>query len=611
VGGGHAVLSSRRANDWTAKFPAVRAAVETLPVQSAVLDGEVAVLGPDGRTTFQGLQQALGGGAAHLVYFVFDLLQLDGEDLRPRTLEARKAVLQELLARVPAGGVMRFSDHVVGHGPDVFAQACGRGLEGIVSKRRDAPYRSGRTMVWCKVKCTSRQELVIGGYTLPEGARTGLGSIVVGYHDAAGHLRFAGKVGTGFTQKMLGDLHRRLSALEQKECPFEPTPPRASLGRAVRWTRPELVAEVEFVEWTDDGRLRHPSFMGLREDRKAREVVREKPVPVAVAEKAAPAAAKGKRAPAAKGGGASKHGADGAEVLGQRISNPQRPLYPDAGLTKLDLARYYEAVGEAMVPHVAGRPLTLVRCPKGLSPGARNDEADCFYMKHAAVWSPPSLRKAGIRERNKTGQYLVADDAAGLVGLAQMDVLEIHTSNAHAASFERPDRIVLDLDPGPDVPWREVVEAARLVHDVLTGLGLRSFLKTTGGKGLHVLVPLAPTLDWDASLAFSRAVSELVMRQRPAAYTTAMPKQGREKKILLDYLRNNRGSTSVAAFSTRANPKATVSTPVAWDELDTRLRSDAFTVQSVPKRLASLRAEPWPGFFDLKQKLPADIARLL
>jgi bifunctional non-homologous end joining protein LigD len=275
-------------------------------------------------------------------------------------------------------------------------------------------------------------------------------------------------------------------------------------------------------------------------------------------------------------------------------------------MTKLALARYYEAVAEAMVPHVRDRPLTLVRCPKGLT-----QPDTCFYMKHSVVWSPPALRKVKVPERKKTGQYLVADDPPGLIALAQMDVLEVHTWNSRMEAVEHPDRIVLDLDPGPDVPWRETVEAARVVRAVLTGLGLTSFLKTTGGKGLHVVVPMAPVFDWEASLALSRAIAGLVVRERPRHYTVSMPKQGREKKILIDYLRNNRGSTSVAAFSTRAHPRATVSTPIAWDELGPDLRPDTFTVESVPRRLARQRRDPWAGFFAAKQTVREDVARLL
>ena len=304
------------------------------------------------------------------------------------------------------------------------------------------------------------------------------------------------------------------------------------------------------------------------------------------------------------GAAAPARAADGAVLVhGQRITHPERVLYPEDGFTKLDLARYYEAVGPAMIRHVAGRPLTLVRCPEGLG--------SCFFMKHSSVWSPPALRTVPIQEKTKVGQYLVADDVAGLIALCQMSVLEIHTWNSTAGDVDRYDRIVLDLDPGPEVPWREVVEAARLLRASLDSLHLTSFVKTTGGKGLHVVVPLAPAVDWEVGLAFSRAFAELVVRHRPQRYTTAMAKAGREKKILIDYLRNNRTNTSVAAFSTRARPGAPVSTPLSWDELGPRLRAERFTVESVPRRLASQRVDPWARSFTIRQTLDPALARRL
>jgi bifunctional non-homologous end joining protein LigD len=581
--GDRVTLLTRRGNDWTDHFPAVRDAVARLPAQRLLLDGEVTVVLPDGRTSFQALQNLLGGGRGQLVYWVFDLLHVDGEDVAALPLEERKVRLRSLVPRA-ADAVVRYSDHLVGHGPAVLAQACGRHLEGIVSKRRDRPYQSGRRGDWLKVKCMARQEFVIGGFTDPEGSRIGIGALLVGHHDRHGRLVFAGKVGTGFSQKTLVALRRRLRPLERDTSPFAVSPPTGWLGRHAHWVRPELVAEVEFSEWTEDGRLRHPSFQGLREDKPAREIRRERAKP-------APHAKTFRRRQAARV----------EAVAGQRLTHPERVLWPDRGLTKLDLARYYERIAEWVVPHVRGRPLTLVRCPDGLA-------GPCFYMKHSRVWSPPGLRKVNIREKTKTGEYLVADDLVGLVGLVQMDVLEIHTWNSTADDVERPDRVVLDLDPGPDVRWADVVAAARLVRDVLAGIALRSFVKTTGGKGLHVVVPLAPGHEWDACFAFSRTIAEAIVRDDPRRYTTAMPKAGREKKILIDYFRNNRTNTSVAAFSTRARPGAPVSVTLAWDELTSRLRPDRLTLETVPRRLASLRRDPWARYWTLRQRL-ADATR--
>jgi bifunctional non-homologous end joining protein LigD len=597
--GGTATLASRRANDWTAKFPTVRAAVEALPARNAVLDGEVAVPAADGRTSFQALQNALGGGAGAALYFVFDLLWLDSEDLTGLPLEERKQRLAKLLAGAKrTAGPLRYSDHVVGQGRAFFQQAQARGLEGIISKRRGEPYRRGRSTGWLKTKCITRQEFVIGGFTDPEGSRSGIGALLVGTYDAEGKLAFAGKVGTGFSQKTLGELRRKLVPLEQKQAPFAVVPPPGWLGRPAHWVRPELVAEVAFIEWTDDGRLRHPSFQGLREDKKPQSVVRERPTStgaIAPEKTVARSASKSASKPAGK---------DGPVVLGERISNPDRVVYPAVPLTKLDVARYYESVAEAMLPHVTGRPLSLVRCPEGLA-------GQCFYMKHYPMGVPASLAQVPIKEKSKTGNYLVVDSPQGLVALAQLGVLEVHPWNSTRDRLEHPDRFILDLDPGPEVKWAEVIETAKLIRERLQSLKLESYVKTTGGKGLHVVVPVEPVLDWDRNLALSRAIAGLIEAERPKRYTTNLSKAGREDKILIDYLRNNRGSTAVAAFSTRAKPQATVSVPVAWDELGPKLTSERFTVNTVGKYLAGQKRDPWADFFRKKQKLPSEVLRLL
>jgi bifunctional non-homologous end joining protein LigD len=578
----------------------VRAAVEALPVDNAVLDGEVAVPGADGRTSFQALQNALGRGAGAALYFVFDLLWLDGEDLTGLPLEQRKQRLAKLLAGVKGkAGPIRYSDHVVGQGRAFFQQAQARGLEGIISKRRGDPYRRGRSTGWLKAKCITRQEFVIGGFTDPEGARSGIGALLVGTYDADGKLNFAGKVGTGFSQKTLAELHRKLVPLEQKTSPFAVTPPPGWIGRPAHWVRPELVGEVAFIEWTDDGRLRHPSFQGLREDKKPQSVVRERAAStaaIAPEPMASPQASETTKKRTAKGG---------AVVMGERISNPDRVVYPAVSLTKLDVAKYYEAVAEAMLPHVKSRPLSLVRCPEGLA-------GQCFYMKHYPMGSVPEvLNQIPIKEKSKTGHYLVVDDAQGLVALAQIGVLEVHTWNSTRAHLEHPDRFILDLDPGPQVKWAEVVETAKLIRERLQALHMESYVKTTGGMGLHVVVPVEPVLDWDRCLALSRAIAGLIEAERPKRYTLNLSKAGREDKILIDYLRNNRGSTAVAAFSTRAKPQAPVSVPVAWEELGPKLTSDHFTVTTVSKRLAKLKQDPWANFFRKQQKLPSEVLRLL
>jgi bifunctional non-homologous end joining protein LigD len=379
---------------------------------------------------------------------------------------------------------------------------------------------------------------------------------------------------------------------------------------APHWVKPELVAEVAFTEWTGDGKMRHPSFQGLRADKPARDVVRERPVPTEqVAPPEAPSRPRRSNEPTPKAAARSStrtsaagKGAGETTVAGVRLTHPDRVLYPAQGLTKRDLAVFYESIADWILPHVVGRPLTLVRCPEGL-------EKDCFYMKHSGVWAPPALRRVKIREKTKVGEYLVVDDLAGIISLAQMGILEIHTWNSVADKVEEPNRIVFDLDPGPAVAFDRVMAGARLVQESLRSVGLESFVKTTGGKGLHVVVPLAPGHGWDDTFGFSQLVASEIVKGDPRTYTDSMPKAGRQAKILIDVLRNNRGSTSVAAYSTRARPGAPVSVPLAWEELQRGLRPDQYSVENLPRRLKSLKADPWARYFKLRQKIAAPRSR--
>ena len=592
---GHVSLYTRNGNDWTASFPQVADAVRRLDLDDALIDGEAAVVLPDGRTSFQAMQNA--GDVANrgtVVYFVFDLLRLNGATLEALPLEERKARLRKLVGGRKTGRI-RFSEHIEGSGQAFFDHACRAGLEGIVSKRRDQPHRAGRHGGWLKTKCSKRQEFVIGGFTDPEGMRAGLGALLIGYYDRD-RLVFCGKVGTGFTQKLALELRATLDRLEQKTSPFTP-PPEGRLGRNAHWVKPDLVCEVVFTEWTTDGKIRHPSFQGLRADKKPKQVTREKP---AVRQPAAMPAFKPR--PRTRGTAASR--SDERTVAGVAISHADRVVYPDPRLTKLDVARYYESIAAWIVPHVAGRPLTLVRCPEGIS-------GDCFFMKHSKLWAPPALRRVRIKEKTKLGEYLIADDIAGVVSLAQMGVLEIHTWNSVFEEVERPNRIVFDLDPGEQIEWPDVVRSARMVRDALAALQLESYVKTTGGRGLHVVVPLAPHADWAQCLEFSRALSERFEAAQPDLYTTAFAKAGRARKILIDYLRNNRTNTSIAAYSTRARAGAPVSVPLTWDELRTSVRPESFTVLTVPKRLEKLKGDPWNTYSKSRQKLTAQLIRAM
>jgi bifunctional non-homologous end joining protein LigD len=574
--GEEVTLWSRNRKDYTAAFRAVAEAVGRLPCRKALIDGEAAALMPDGTTSFHALQNAMEEqNQGRIVYFAFDLLHLDGEDVTKAPLEERKAVLRRLVERAgPAADPILFSDHVTGSGPAFFERACEMKLEGIVSKRRKDAYRAGRGRGWLKVKCVCEQELVIAGFTEPEGQRTGIGALLLAVHED-GQLRYAGKVGTGFDARTARDLRQRLDALAVDEPPF---PKRPAGVKGVHWVKPRLLAQVQFAEWTPEGHLRHPSFKGLREDKAASEVVRENPMPAAEPKPAPPPRRK-----------------DLDTVAGVRMTNPERILYPASGFTKRELAEYYLGIAGWILPHLKGRPTSLVRCPEGVT-------GECFYQKHSET-APRELRRVRIEEKKKLADYLVAEDEAGLAALAQMSILEIHTWNCHYETLEEPDRVVFDLDPDEDLPWQRVVDGALLVRERLQALDLTSFVKTTGGKGLHVVVPLQRGPSWDDALAFSQALAVLISRERPREYLAVMTKARRVGRIYIDYLRNRRGSTSICAYSTRAKPEAPVSVPLHWDELEGGKRPD-FTVANVPARLRALRQDPWKGYAGLKQRLP-------
>jgi bifunctional non-homologous end joining protein LigD len=557
VAGGRVRLQSRNGLDWSARFPQVVRAVHKLPMKDAVIDGEVVALRPDGTSDFQQLQNVMRSKEpANIAYFAFDLPFYAGNDLRALPLAERKSVLAGLLAGA-GSGVVRFSEHFRGDGENVLKHACGLGLEGIVSKRADAPYESRRSATWLKVKCSSRQEFIIAGWTDPRGARHGFGSLLLAHHDAEGRLVYSGKVGTGFNNALLAGLSRRLRAIERRSHPLDLPPPQ-SQTRGAHWVRPAIVVEIEFTEWTKDGRLRHPSFVGLREDKAPAKVVREIP----------------------------RKGATPAPRYGARLTHPDRVLWPDAKITKAGLAAYYESVAGLMLPHVVGRPLAIVRCPEGLG-------SPCFFQKH------PS---------SKTSEHLTVEDLDGLISLVQMGALEIHPWGAATERLDRPDRLIFDLDPGPGVTWAHVVEGALAIRDRLAAAELRSFVRTSGGKGLHVVSPLARRTSWDDLKSFARGVAEELAHDRPARYVAAAAKSRRRGRIFIDWLRNGEGATAVASYSTRARPGAPVATPLRWDELAAIGGGDAFTVASMAKRLAEA-GDAWPDFFSLKQSIAASAIR--
>lgn len=599
-------LVTRAENDWTDRFPPIVEAMRALPVERAIVDGEAVIMDERGQSSFQKLQQAMKGRAFEkLNFYVFDLLFLNGEDLRKRPLTERKRLLREIVGK--GKGVMAFSDHVVGAGEKVQRDACRLGLEGIVSKLGTSAYVSGRSRTWVKVKCHKRQEFVIVGYTPPAGKREHFGSLLLAAHDDKGKLVYTGKVGTGFDAATLKDVMDRMSGLEIEHSPLEGK--RIAEQRNARWIRPELVAEIEFTEWTEDGRLRHPSFQGLREDKGASEVrieaahALEEIVAGAKREQRA-VTSKGKGAGATRGKsrasarGSATEKAEGPSVAGVRISSPDRVVFPDPGVTKLEVAQYHERVAELMLPHVVDRPLSTLRCPQGRA-------KHCFFQKHTGDTMPEPVRAIRVEEKAGAADYIGIDSLEGLITLVQFGVLELHPWGARRDDLEKPDTLVFDLDPAEDVPFERVKIGALLVREVLAELELESFLKTSGGKGLHVVVPLGRRAGWDEARAFSGAVARRIARDRPTEYLATMSKAQRRGRIFIDYLRNTRGATSVAPYSPRARAGAPVSMPLAWEDLATLESAAAFTLQGIDEHLRERTADPWREYGRVRQQLTA------
>jgi bifunctional non-homologous end joining protein LigD len=631
-------IYSRNDKDWTDRYAAIAAELARLPVKGALLDGEVAVLLPDGRTSFQELQNALGDGEGRdgergrLLYYVFDLLYLDGYDLTRAAIDDRKDLLRRLLARVGQGGRLRYSEHISGSGENVLEQACGMELEGIVSKRAGSPYRAGaRTGEWVKTKCKNQQEFVIGGYTDPAGARTGFGALLLGVREDGG-LRYVGKVGTGFDEKSLTALAARLHDLRLDAPAFTAGLEKAQ--KTVHWVRPELVAEVEFTEWTRDGGIRHPSFKGLREDKPAGDVVAEVPMKAADKTEApggstpADTPAKARSGASGEGGGSARSGGAGGpggiaggtpQMNGVALTHPDRVFWPTPGVTKLDLVKYYDLVAERMLPYVIDRPIAMVRCPSGVEDGEAEVRqrggrpGGCFFHKHPGEDFPGPVGRVMITESGGPAPYLTITGPGSLTALAQMGVLEVHIWGSTWPDIERPDMVVFDLDPGPGVEWEALADGARLVRDVLHAVHLESFVKTTGGKGLHVVVPLTADEGWKEVEQFCRRVAGVMVEFAPNRFTANMSKAKRQGKIYVDYVRNNRGSTSIAPFSTRAKEQATVAVPLRWTELTGRIRPDSYTVETLAGRLRRLKNDPWEGYFQVRdmQKLDASVQAAL
>ena len=610
VDNGKARFISRNGLDWTERLPELAEAAGGLAVEQAMLDGEVVSLEPDGTTSFQALQNVFQESrTSELVYYVFDILHVNGRDVTGVPLEIRKDILRVALSESLDESI-RYSDHLQGVGREVIKQACDLHLEGVVSKRRGSPYRPGRGVDWLKVKCSKREEFVVGGFTKPSGGRSHFGALLLGYYDQSKKFIYAGRVGTGFSEQTLTELHRKLTKLVQRRSPFSNLSGTTGQARDVSWVKPSLVAEIEFSNWTDERLLRHPSFQGLREDKPASKVIHTETISLAEVKamengrKVASPQRRTRKRESSRIRPPTVSAAADNEYAGVRLSHPDKVLYPDLGLTKDDLARYYVRVADWMLPHIVDRPLAIVRCPAG-------SNKPCFFQKHPGEGASSCLRQVNISQKGAPEYHLAIDDVAGLISLVQMGVLEIHVWGSRARQLEKPDRLIFDLDPDPSVEWGQVVSAAREMRGLLEELGLTCFLKTTGGKGLHVLVPVRPRADWDAAKAFCRAVAEFMVRAAPDRFVATMSKAARKGKIFIDYLRNGRGSTAIAPYSTRAKPGATVSVPIAWEELTPSLHSDHFTIENVPPRLSKLKTDPWAEVAKTRQSITATMANRL
>lgn len=560
---GKAQFITRSGLDWSSKYPKLVEAALKLPVHNAIIDGEVVWLNERGHSDFQGLQNALSEKKhARMVYYAFDLLFLNGEDLRNVPLIERKATLKKILLAKKNEKII-FSSHVEESAPQLFKEVCRNALEGLVSKDGRWGYESGRSSHWQKTKCSLRQEFVIGGYTDSPSKGRPFGALLTGVYDKNKKLRYTGKIGTGFSLNTMKDLKKKFSPLVRKTSPFL----ESSMEAGTHWLKPKLVAEIDFKAWTSEGIIRHGSFQGLREDKKSTSVVEEK-------------ATKSKK----------------FEVIEEpiKITHPERMVYPRAKIRKADVIRYYREIYPLMQPFLRDRPLSLLRCPK-------TSGKNCFFQKHNGEQF--GVRSEEVRYKEKEDTAILAETQMELVSLAQAGVLEVHGWGACFSHITQPDLMVFDLDPESVKLWPDVVETALEIRDMLEQLSLKSFAKVTGGKGLHLHVPLRPNLDWDYVKNFSKSIMHVLEKRHPNKFTTNPLKSKRHGRIFLDYLRNGYGATAVLPFSLRAKDKPSVAWPIKWSEVKPSLDPAGFLLEEVLKQVKKFK-NPWSGYWDLSQTLP-------
>lgn len=591
---GRIALLTRNGNDWTERLPGLLEALRSMDLPDGWYDGEIIMPGDDVPADFQALQGAFDSRRTdRIVYYLFDLPFCAGQDLRDVALVERRAVLQRIVQRKPHPNV-RFSEVFDVPPQQMLASACRLGLEGVIAKRRDSGYVCRRSSDWIKLKCKLRQEFVIGGWTDPKGARTGVGSLLLGVHDESGRLRYAGNVGTGFNEETLRALRRQLDALAAPRSPFEAG---SGLPRGAHWVRPDLVCEVSFGEWTRDGKIRHSVFHGLRTDKPADAISQE---PVAHAPEPDAKAKKTARRPVRATPAADPPAAALPATL--RISNPDRVVDPSTGITKIQLVRYYALVAPLMMEHLKDRPIAMVRAPEGI-------EGQLFFQKHLERYRMEGVVALDPALQPGHPAMLKIATPQGLLSAAQMNVIEVHTWNGVVRTIDRPDRMTFDIDPGEGVTWAQIQEAATLVRTMLDELGLPCFLKTSGGKGLHLVVPLKPQLDWDTVKAFSQAVVQHLARTLPDRFVAKSGASNRVGRIFIDYLRNGYGATTVCAWSARARPGMGISVPVRWDELPALKGGAHWTVATVHQRLDQGNA-PWADYEKSRVTLRAAMKKL-
>ncbi|MDA8521042.1 DNA ligase D [Acidovorax sp. NCPPB 4044] len=620
IEGGQVRLITRNGNDWTHRMPQLAAAVAALPVDSGWIDGEIVVLDRHGIPDFQALQNAFessrgvrgrraaasaagsaGAEVGGLVFYAFDLPYFNGHDLRGLPLHERRDALRTLVA-AGEGETVRFSEAFEAAPDQLIASACQLGFEGVIGKRTSATYVEGRSAEWIKLKCGQRQEFVIGGYTDPQGARTGIGSLLLGVHGDDGLLHYVGNVGSGFSERTLKTLHEQLKALGAPRSPFAEG---TQVGRKAHWVEPRLLAEVAFAGWTHTRHIRHAVFRGLREDKPPQDIVQETPVSadaIAAAPSFAPPAhtrmtARKKPSsaatwppakPAKPPAGRSRRAAAPGPSPSLRVTNAERVIDADSGLTKLDLVRYYALVAPLMMEHLRQRPVSVVRAPEGVG-------HELFFQRHQEQGTVEGIRLLDTALYPDHPALMEVAAPEGLPASAQMNAIEFHTWNARSDRIARPDRMTFDLDPGEGVGWEKIQEATTLMRVMLTELGLSAFLKTSGGKGLHVVVPIKRLHGWDTVKGFSQAVVQHMARTIPHLFVAKSGPRNRVGKIFVDYLRNGFGATTVCAWSARARPGLGISVPLAWNELETLSGSAQWTVRSVDDRLREGNA-PWDGY---------------